>query len=111
MRIISFGWTTEPFKAGAKTVTRWAWSDSCAGSFKLGERCQTYNRSPRFGGEQIGIVELAAYPHQQSTGLMPDEDFRAEGFQWMSEARLDDAQGLTLGWDGPLRSMGVVEGV
>lgn len=81
MRIISFAWTTPALLAAEKTVTRRAWKDAYALTFRAGERLQAWNASPRTGkGRQVGVVELTADPVKQSTARLPDSEWVAEGF-------------------------------
>ena len=86
MKIISFAWTTPALLAGRKTCTRRNWNNNYARSFKLGEQEQAYDKSPRIGGQQVGIVRLVVEPIY--TMDMPEEDYEAEGLAWMEEQGL-----------------------
>lgn len=83
MGIISFAWTTPAFLAGAKSVTRRDWDDDYARRFKVGQVITGYNKSPRFGGERIGIIRLTQDPVKESTALAPQEDYAREGFSYL----------------------------
>jgi len=88
MRIISFAWTVAPLLAGRKTKTRRDWDYFRAKSFSIGERVLAYDEAPRFGGEQIAIIEITKKPVQQYTERMTEEDYEAEGFKYMEEQGL-----------------------
>ena len=85
MRIISFAWTTPAIKARRKTCTRRDWNDVYAGRFQAGELLAGYNRSPRFGGHQIAIVQLTVKPYKEPLRDVPDSDWEAEGFAYLTE--------------------------
>ena len=78
MMIISFSWTSDAFKANRKTKTRRQWVDGYAKRFEVGDICKAYNKQPRFGGKQIGLIKLTKSPYQQQIRDMPDSDFEAE---------------------------------
>jgi hypothetical protein len=82
MRIISFGWTTEPFLAGEKTVTRRDWKESYAKCFKQNELLSAYDKDPRYGGKRIGVIKLVEPVKRDDPWLLPN-DYIAEGFGWM----------------------------
>ena len=88
MRIISFAWTTAPLLAGAKTVTRRHWQDGYAATFRVGERLLAYDRSPRFGGQPVALIELTEAPRKESSAAAPLSDYVAEGLAWMQERAL-----------------------
>lgn len=79
MREISFNWTVTAFLAGVKTVTRRDWKDSYAKTFKKGELLAAYDKQRRFGGQRIGTIKLTKAPYKESTALIPEDDWYAEG--------------------------------
>lgn len=85
MRNISFAWTTAALNARRKTVTRREWDDRYAQSFREGELLAAYDRQPRFGGKQIGVIRLTRKPYRESEAVMPDSDYEAEGFAYLDE--------------------------
>ena len=89
MMIISFSWTSDAFKANRKTKTRRQWVDGYAKRFEVGDICKAYNKQPRFGGKQIGLIKLTKSPYQQQIRDMPDSDFEAEGFAYMEENNIE----------------------
>ncbi|HEC92628.1 MAG TPA: hypothetical protein ENI51_06530 [Candidatus Atribacteria bacterium] len=88
MKIISFAWTSEAFKAGRKTVTRRKWSHEYAQRFKKGDICQAFDRQPRYGGKRIGYLKIVKDLYWECISDMPDSDFEAEGFAFMKEQKL-----------------------
>ena len=88
MRAISFAWTTPALVAGHKRVTRRAWKDGYARSFRAGDEVAAYDKQPRFGGKQVGVIRLVAAPYQESTARAPAEDYEAEGFPFLEERDL-----------------------
>lgn len=91
MMIISFSWTSNSFKAGQKSVTRRTWTPDYAKRFKVGDICKAYDKQPRFGGRQIGLLKIKSLAFEDIK-TMPDEDYFFEGFQFMM------SQGLKI-WD------------
>lgn len=87
--IISFAWTTDAFIAGRKTKTRRQWTSNYVKRFKIGDICKAYDRQPRFGGKQIGLIQLLKDPYWQHISDMPDSDFEAEGFAYMEEQGIE----------------------
>lgn len=85
MMIVSFNWTTDAFIAGRKTKTRRQWTDKYAKRFKTGDICKAYDKQPRFGGVQIGLIKITKDPYMQHLSDMPSSDFEAEGFAYMEE--------------------------
>lgn len=85
MKIISFAWVTPALLAGRKTVTRREWKDRHALRFHKGDLVAAYDRQPRHGGHQVGVLRLTAEPVKESTKLAPSEDYEAEGFAYMEE--------------------------
>jgi len=96
MKIISFAWTMPALKAKRKKVTRRNWNDKYARQFKAGEKVLAYDKNPRMGGKQIGIILLTQDPYQESTEYMPDSDYEAEGLAYLEE------QGLLIRGMSPL---------
>ena len=80
MKIISFAFTTPAFLAGKKVVTRREWDGRYAASFRKGEVCSAYDKSPRFGGVKVGEIKLTRAPYKERLAEMPDSDYAAEGF-------------------------------
>ena len=82
--IISFAWTTPQFLNGTKTVTRRDWSDRT-----LAQWCKAwddhrlvhaaYDKSPRSGGQKVGMFTLTARPYRERLGDFPASDLAAEG--------------------------------
>jgi hypothetical protein len=81
--IISFAWTTGPFLAGAKDITRRYWKDTHAAKFNEGDIVDVYNKLPIAGGEKIGEIRLIKKPYQQRTSELTEEDYVREGFEFM----------------------------
>lgn len=84
MKIISFGWTWPAFVAGVKTVTRRNWTPEYAIKFHTGDICQAYDKSPRCGGKKIGLLRLTCAPRLEEMCYMDDEDYAAEGFEYLN---------------------------
>lgn len=84
-RIISFAWTTPALLAGRKSVTRREWVPKWARSFRAGEVCQAYDRSPRLHGIHIANIKLRSAPYLQSVAIAPDSDYEAEGLAYLEE--------------------------
>ena len=85
MKIISFAWTTPALIARRKTVTRRDWNSDYARTFRNGDFVQAWNRSPRFRGEQVGVIQLTEAPYLEQSGDMPDADYEGEGFAYFDE--------------------------
>lgn len=85
MRIISFAYTWQAFLAGDKTVTRRRWKDRYASQFIRGLRVQAWDKSPRYEGKKIGVIELKRVEKQPIIS-MPDRDYECEGFGHMHRA-------------------------
>lgn len=85
MKIISFAWTTPAILARRKRCTRRDWNDDYADRFNAGDLLAGYNRSPRFGGHQISIIQLTVKPYKEPLRDVPDSDWEAEGFAYLSE--------------------------
>lgn len=82
--IVSFGWTTEEFLAGQKTVTRRLWTDAYferwIKAWNDGRLIhQAYNKQACYGGKQIGQIELICCPYREPISQMPESDCQAEG--------------------------------
>lgn len=52
--------------------------------WKTDEQAQAYTSSPRIGGIQIGVIQLTQAPYRENTRDMPESDYEAEGFAWLS---------------------------
>lgn len=85
MQIISFAWTTPALLAGAKTVTRRDWTDRHAAQFHKGDLVQAWDQSPRAGGHRVGVIHLTDDPRFEPLADMPDSDYQAEGFEWITK--------------------------
>lgn len=107
MRIISFAATSEALLAGAKTRTVRAWKHRYARQQMLSSAhpqlhripMKAYDRRPRFGGKQLGIIEVVGFrlvePDRDARGTLrwPDALYyeaarEAEGLAWMEERGL-----------------------
>jgi len=84
MMIISFAWTTDAFKAGRKNVTRRTWTPAYAKKIKPRQICKAYDKQPRFGGKQIGIIKILSKTWEDILTML-DEDYENEGFKYMEE--------------------------
>ena len=84
MMPLSFAWTEDAFLANRKTRTRREWKDSYAKKFRVGDKCQAWDKQARFGGRRIGIIVIKAI-FKQHISKMPDEDYEKEGFAFMEE--------------------------
>jgi hypothetical protein len=87
MKIISFAYTVPALLANRKTCTRRAWNDDYARRFKKGDMIKAYDRSPRFGGKQVAIIQLTCDPTYEPMIEMPNSDYWAEGFGYLNENR------------------------
>ena len=85
MSNISFAWTTPALLAGCKTVTRRQWTEGHAKRFHKGDLVTAYDKNPRFGGKPVATIRLTADPYQESTDLIPLDDWHSEGFEYLSE--------------------------
>lgn len=83
--IIAFAWTAPALLAGAKTVTRRAWSQGHARRFRAGVLVDAWDKAPRFGGRAIAQVRVMRAPYREHTFDMPESDYAAEGFAWIAE--------------------------
>ena len=81
---ISFAWTTTPFLADVKDVTRRYWKDIHAKKFNEGMIVNAYDKLPYRGGNKIGEIKITKKPYQQRTGDMDETDYRREGLFWMA---------------------------
>ena len=85
MIIISFGWTSAAFLARAKTVTRRDWKPAHVKKFKGGTLAAAYDKDPRYGGKQIGVIQITEDVEYELMADMPDTDYQAEGFAYLHE--------------------------
>jgi hypothetical protein len=85
MTLISFGYTSPPFMAGAKTKTRRTWTSKRATSMLRGSIHSAWSRDPRnVGAERLGRLKLLRQPtFEPMTAADPEETYRAEGFEWL----------------------------
>ena len=111
MSIISFAWTTSALLAGRKTCTRRDWSPQYARQFREGDLVDAFNRSPRHGGKKVAVIRLTSVTFE-NTRDMPDSDYEAEGFGYLTEigAKVNGAtpDELWAEWRGVWRGMYVV---
>jgi len=82
--IISFAKTVDEFLSGKKTETRRDWKYRhflMWRKFWWKNNCfhEAFNKSPRAGGEFIGIIRLTAKPYRQQLKDMTPENLIAEG--------------------------------
>jgi len=82
---ISFAWTTDPFLADAKDMTRRYWTIRHAMFFRKGMIVDAYDRLPHRKGKKIGEIKILKKPYPQPTGQMTEEDFKREGLEWMQK--------------------------
>lgn len=84
MKIISFAWTSPALLALEKSRTRRAWNDAYASRFKVGDLVQAWDRSPRFGGKQIAIIQVMGLK-KENLLLMSENDYVLEGFAYFEK--------------------------
>jgi hypothetical protein len=85
--ILSFAWTTDPFLAGLKTVTRRDWGDRTFAQWckAWDERRlvhSAWDKNPRCKGKEVGTFILTAKPYRERLGDFPEHDLAAEGGLW-----------------------------
>ena len=85
MPIITFAWTTPALVTGAKTTIRQPWSDTVAARFRAGMEAAAYDRVGTSGGRQVAAIRLREAPVRQPFSEIPDEDYEAEGWDWLHE--------------------------
>jgi hypothetical protein len=91
MREISMAYVTPAFVAEKKCVTRRDWKDTYAKSFEEGEHLAVFDRQKRFGGEQIGEMELAEKPYKENLSAWAgreEELYEMEGFAFMEDKNI-----------------------
>ena len=93
MKIISFAHTSHKLILGEKTETRRFWDDKYASSFKSGDVCQAWSKSPRFKGQFIAIIKLVQDPFKQPLREVNDVDEISEGHLWGNAAGYIEAMG------------------
>ncbi len=98
MLIISFGWTVAALLARRKTCTRRDWNDGYAARFEEGQLLAAWDKSPRFHGHQVAVVQLTQKPYKELTRLAPESDWEAEGFAYLSfiSAKIDGYKPIEL---------------
>jgi hypothetical protein len=96
MLIISFARTTAALLADPpqKSVTRREWTDRHAAMFKVGDLVQAWDKSPRAGGKRFGTIKITSIG-KEPTRFIPDSDWEAEGFAYMTKHGLDLGPDLT----------------
>jgi len=87
MNIISFSWTKDSFLANRKTKTRREWSDDYARKFHVYDCCRAYDKQPRFGGQQIGMIQVRSLAYEDIS-TMANSDYEFEGFAYLEERGL-----------------------
>jgi hypothetical protein len=87
MKIVSFAWTSPALLAGEKSRTRRKWADKHAAQFRPGDKVQAWDRSPRFKGKLIAVIEILGIKYEDIR-LMPDSDFILEGFAYFEKRGL-----------------------
>ena len=94
MNFISFAWTTPAVRMLEKNCTRRDWKLIHAQNFHAGDIVGALDKQFQYGGVQFGIIKLLMDPYQENTRDIPDEDFKNEGFVYLSKinAKVD---GLT----------------
>ena len=85
VKTISFAWTTPAILARRKTCTRRQWGYEYARRWHEGDLAAAYDRQPRYRGKQIETIILTCDPYLETTDLMPDSDYEAEGFAYLEE--------------------------
>lgn len=84
--IISFDWTTPALMAGFKTCTRRLWKPRHAARFHQDQLCQGWDHQPRTGkGSLMTWIRLTQAPYWEAMADMPDSDYQAEGFEYLSQ--------------------------
>lgn len=81
--IIAFDWTSRALVAGHKWVTRREWATSHRERFTAYQQVDAWDKSPRAHGQRIATIELIESPMLQTTNLMTDDDYAAEGFPYL----------------------------
>jgi len=84
MKIMSFAWTSPALLAGRKSRTRRSWDDEYAARFKTGDMVQAWDKSPRFKGKRIAIIQILGV-RKEDIFRMPAEDYEREGFAYFAE--------------------------
>jgi len=82
---ISFAWTTDAVILEKKWRTRRNWARSHAMKFREGQVVDFWDKSPRIHGQNMGQIKLLSSPYLQRAGKMTDEDYDAEGLEWMQK--------------------------
>ena len=80
MRHINVGWTLPALVAGAKTVTRQTWKRA-PGWMRAGQAVTVSGP----GRTPVAMIRLTADPCLEPLGAMPDSDYEAEGWRWLSD--------------------------
>lgn len=78
--IVSDGLTWPAIMAQRKSVTRRDWQRKTALRFKRGVVFQSYHNAPFAGGKLIAMCRMTHDAYPEAIGVMPDEDWIAEGF-------------------------------
>jgi len=87
MKIISFAWTTEALLSGNKTVTRRTWKKQLV---NVGDIVQAYDRSPRFKGKKVALIEITSVSREPLNMITYIEE-QKEGGLWGSSRSFVDS--------------------
>ena len=85
--ILSFGWTTDDFLAGRKTLTHRDWKPRTLASWQKawdeGRLIHdAVDKQLCWGGKRIAKIKLTARPWEEWLHEMTEADVQAEGGQW-----------------------------
>lgn len=86
MKIMSFAWTTPQLLSGDKTVTRRNWKKQWV---KNGDMVRAFNKNPRFGGKEIGKIQIENVSQVQLDSIDADE-LKKEGLSNMTPPEFVD---------------------
>lgn len=106
-RIISFAKTVDAMLEERKEVTRRDWKLDYWKSWDPGDEFKIYTRSPRNGGEQIGLGRIIQSSREQADLIKRDRKYgqkeaRLEGFgdrEDPLQALVDALDDLGISWD------------
>ena len=80
MKIISFAWTTQALLDGKKTVTRRRWTDKYARQFRAGCLVQAWDKSARFKGKKIAIIQILDIRQELLADITDEEEKKRRWF-------------------------------
>jgi hypothetical protein len=81
---VGMTWVLPALLAGEKTCTRRTWTDDYAARFKKGDLVLLLGKDRRASGKVVARIRLTADPVKQHISEMLDTDYKAEGFEYMS---------------------------